>query len=159
MDVFYFLRENVAKIMITMGFALLILGVLTLTAFFTVIPLLSLSLGLTLLAFGFFSRMGLFSIEWRSTNGVAMMLLCVSVAFFALAVASIQFQELTTVQVAPVRFDGSANYPTGLIHEKSFILNTDRPFLSLFVLAIQGGLASFFVSLAVTGYSRLRSIM
>ena len=157
MDVFDFLRENAAKTLIATGFALSIVGILTLTTFFNIITLVSLPVGFTLLVFGFFAKIGLFSIEWRSINGVAAILLCVAVAFFAIAVSSIQFQEVTEIQVAPVRFDGSTNYPTGLIHEQSFILATDRPFSWLFSIAVQLGLASFLISVAAKAYSFLRS--
>ena len=159
MDVFYSIRENAAKIMIALGIVFLVLGVLTLTTLFTVIPMFSLFLGFLLLALGFFAHVGLFSVEWRSPNGLAMILLCVSVAFFALAVASIQFQEISSVRVAHQRFDVVGNFPAGRTFEDWLIVNTDRPFMSLFVLATQVGLASFLVSLAVKAYSRMRSIL
>jgi len=155
MDVFYSIRENVAKIMIVLGIVFLVLGVLTLTTVFAVIPMFSLSVGILLLALGFFARVGLFSVEWRSPNGLAVILLCVSVAFFALAVASIQFQEISSVKVAHQRFDVVGNFPAGRTFEDWLIVITDRPFMSLFILGTQVGLAFFVASVAIKTFSHL----
>jgi uncharacterized membrane protein HdeD (DUF308 family) len=156
MDIYYSIQENAAKIMIALGVVFLVLGVLTLTAFFAVIPMISLFLGLTFLTLGFFSHIGLLSVEWLSVDGFATILLCSSVVLFALAVASLQFQNFTTAQVALVHFDGYANYPTGLAHENWMILNTERPFLSLSILGTQVGLALFVASVTTKVISHLR---
>ena len=158
MDFFYSIKENVAKMMIALGLAFLTVGVLTLTMFLDFLPMLTLFLGFVFLMLGFFTQIGLFSVKLRSTSGLAMILLCISVVFFALAVASIPFQQVIGFSVAPVRFDGNGDlYPTGLIHTKWLALNTDRPLLSLFILGMQVGLVSFLASLTVVVYGYLRS--
>lgn len=156
MDFRFYIIENAAKIMIATGIVFLLLGVLTLTTFFSFIPMFSLFLGVLLLVLGVFAHIGLFSVEWRSPNGLAMILLCVSVAFFVLAVVSIQFQEVSGTQVGQVRFDGYGNFPTGLIHTDWLTINTERPFLSVFIIGTQVGVTFFIASSAVRAYSYLR---
>jgi hypothetical protein len=157
MDFRCYIVENAAKIMIAVGIAFLLLGVLTLTTFFSFIPMFSLFLGFMLLVLGVFTHVGLFSIEWRSTNGLAVILLCVSLAFFVLAIVSIQFQEVSSTYGGSVRFDGDgSNFPSGLIHSSWLTMETERPFLPLFIIGAQVGLAFFVACLAVKACSYLR---
>jgi hypothetical protein len=148
------MKENVAKIMIALGAVFLALGVLTLTTFYAIVPMFSLPLGIILLILGFFAHMGLFSIEWRSPNGLAMILLCVSVAFFALAVASTQFQGILRVRLIDRRVETAGGFPAGKTFEDWYFIETYRPFVSQFILCTQLGVAFFVASVAVKTLSR-----
>jgi hypothetical protein len=103
--------------------------------------------GIVLVAYGFFAQVGLFSIEWRSTNGVATMMLCVSVVFFAMAVMSLLFQEVTANIVIEV-FRGGV-FP-------SLRLVFTRPFLYLFALGSELGVIFFVISVILKVYSLFR---
>ncbi len=156
MDFLYSMKGNFAKITIVLGIAFLVLGIMTLTTLFTVIPMFSLFLGFLLLALGFFAQVGFFSVEWRSLSGLAVILLCISVASFALAVASIQFQEVVRVEVRDRLFDKAGGFPAGKTFEEWYFVETDRPFMSQFIFGTQLGTAFFAASLVVKALSRFR---
>jgi hypothetical protein len=141
------LRENFGKISIAIGILLVIFGVSTSSMVGSVASAGGLFSGIVLVAYGFFAQVGLFSIEWRSTNGVATMMLCVSVVFFAMAVMSLLFQEVTANIVIEV-FRGGV-FP-------SLRLVFTRPFLYLFALGSELGVIFFVISVILKVYSLFR---
>jgi len=149
MDVSCSIKENAGKIMIGLGAMFVVLGIMTLTTFYAVLPMYLVFVGFLFLAIGFFAHVGLFSVEWRSLNGLAVILLCISVASFALAITSTQFQEIISAQVAHIRADVAGGFPAGRTFQDWLVLRTDRPFISLSILGMQLGVAFFVASLAV----------
>ncbi len=141
------LRENFGKISIAIGILLVVFGVSTSSMVGSVASAVGLFSGIVLIAYGFFAQVGLFSIEWRSTNGVATMMLCVSVVFFAIAIMSLLFQDVTANIVIEV-FRGGV-FP-------SLRLVFTRPFLYLFALGSELGLIFFVISVILKVYSLFR---
>jgi hypothetical protein len=127
-----FVRENLGKFMIGFGILAVILGILLLDAFGTLGSASSMFTGILLIVYGFFLQVGLFSVTWRSINGVGTVLLCVSVCFFSLAVVGLQFQ---IVQAQP-----AAEVFRGMVVPFLRLTGT-RPFVYLFALGLQIGLA------------------
>jgi hypothetical protein len=127
-----YLRDNFGKVLIAAGTLLVILGVfITPDFYFTISPLgvvlaVTLFLGVVFVAYGFFVQVGLFSGRLRSINGLGTILLCVSVAFFAMAIVAIQFQLVTGFETIgmPSRGGGKPSYV--------LIPDSVRPFLFLF---------------------------
>jgi hypothetical protein len=141
------LRENFGKISIAIGILLVVFGISMSSMVGSVASAGGLFSGIVLVAYGFFAQVGLFSIEWRSTNGVATMTLCVSVAFFAIAITSLLFQEVTANIVIEV-FRGGV-FP-------SLRLVFTRPFLYLFALGSELGVIFFVISVILKVYSLFR---
>jgi hypothetical protein len=160
-DLSYSVHENMTRILILTGLGFLVFGVLTESTFYAsifdaTIPMLSLSIGLVLLLFGIISRTGLFAEGFRSVGGLGAILLCVSIVFFALAVASIQFQVMLEAKIAPVHFDGTSNYPTGLAHQPSLLIYSTRPFMSISMLSLETSLVLFVIGMMAIAYHHLR---
>jgi hypothetical protein len=141
------LRDNWGKVSITIGILLVVFGISMSSTLGTVASAAGLFSGFVLTAYGFFAQVGLFSIEWRSINGAATMTLCVSVVFFAVALMSLLFQEVSSNIVREI-FRGSVSMSLRLIFT--------RPFLYLFVLGSQFGLVSLVISVILKVYSLYR---
>lgn len=131
------LRDNFGKVSIAIGILLVVFGVSMSSTMGTFASAIGLFSGIVLIAYGFFAQVGLFSVEWRSTNGVATMMLCVSVVFFAVALMGFLFQEVSRTDLMREFFRGSVTLNLRLVFT--------RPFLYLFVLGSQLSLI-FFVS-------------
>ena len=142
------LKENFGKVSIAIGILLVVFGVSTSSMLGTVASAFGLFSGFVLIAYGFFAQVGLFSVEWRSINGAATMILCVSVAFFAIALVSLLFQEVSRADVIKEIFRGSVSLSVRLLFT--------RPFLYLFVLGSQLGLIFFVISVILKVYSLYR---
>ena len=141
------LKDNFGKVSIAIGILLVVFGVSTSSMLGTVASAGGLFSGVVLIAYGFFAQVGLFSVEWRSTNGVATMTLCVSVVFFAIAVMSLLFQDVTANIVIEV-FRGGV-FP-------SLRMVFTRPFLYLFALGSELGVIFFVISVILKVYSLFR---
>ena len=142
-----FMKGNLGKIMIGVGILAVVFGIFTLDSFGTLASASTLFFGVLLIVYGFFVHVGLFSIEWRSMNGVATVSLCVSVGFFALAIVALQFQIVHAEPAVEV-FRGA------LI---PFIrLTGTRPFVYLFALCSQIGLVVLAISIALRIFSHFR---
>ena len=137
-----FVRSNLGKIMIGVGILLVIFGIFMLDSFGTLASATGLFVGILLIMYGFFTETGLFSVEWRSINGVGNVLLCVSAGFFALAIVALQFQIVSATPVPEV-FHGFVMPFTRLQ------LTTSRPFIYLFALGSQVGITLFIVSIVL----------
>jgi uncharacterized membrane protein HdeD (DUF308 family) len=144
-----FVRNNLGKIMIGSGILAVIFGIFMLDSLGTLASASSLFLGVLLIVYGFFVQVGLLSVEWRSINGIATVLLCISVGFFALAIVALQFQ---IVYAEPVRevFHGA------LMPFMRLKLTASRPFVYLFALGSQIGLVLFTASIALKIFSHFR---
>lgn len=142
-----FLREYLGRILIGLGLILVFGGIMSLSTFyffipaFAVVPMVTLFLGLVFVAFGFFIQVGLFSIRWRSINGLGTILLCISVGFFALALVAIQIQLVTGFER-----DGNARMPM-------YFPISLRPFVFLFDYGLELGTAFLVASLVLKAIS------
>jgi hypothetical protein len=138
------LKDNFGKVSIAIGILLVVFGVSTSSMLGTVASSIGLFSGFVLIAYGFFAQVGLFSVEWRSINGAATMMLCVSVVFFAIALMSLLFQDVSA-SVAREVFRGGVFLSLRLVFT--------RPFLYLFALGSQLGLIFFVISVILKVYS------
>jgi uncharacterized membrane protein len=144
-----FLREYVGRILIGLGLVLIVVGIMALGTFyfsipgFAVVPILALFLGQVFVVYGFFIQVGLFSGRWRSINGLGTVLLCLSVACFAMAVVAIQIQLVTGFE-HDVVFSHSSR-----ITSTMFVPISLRPFLFLFDYGLELGTAFFVASLVL----------
>ena len=141
------LKDNFGKVSIAIGILLVVFGISMSSTLGTVASAIGLFSGFVLITYGFFAQVGLFSVEWRSINGAATMMLCVSVVFFAIALMSLLFQDVSSSLVLEV-FRGTVTQSLRLVFS--------RPFLYLFVLGSQVGLIFFVVSLILKVYSLFR---
>jgi hypothetical protein len=153
-----FLRDNLGKVLIALGIVFFVSGIMLLSTFYfelsalsVAVPTVPMFLGVMFIAYGFFVQVGLFSGRWRSINGLGTILLCISVAFFALALTAIQIQLVTGFQVEdmPSRSGGTSSF------SMLFPYST-RPFLSLFGLGLELGVAFFVAGIMVKAFSFLR---
>jgi hypothetical protein len=141
------LRDNFGKVSIAIGILLVVFGISMSSTLGTVASAFGLFSGFVLIAYGFFAQVGLFSIEWRSINGVATLTLCVSVVFFSVALMSLLFQDVSSSVVREI-FRGSVSLSLRLVFT--------RPFLYLFVLGSQLGLIFLIISVILKVYSLFR---
>lgn len=156
-DLWDVLRDNLSKIMIVVGIVLVVVGLFLVSDYYVVLPAYSavpafiLFLGILLVAYGFFVQVGLFSVKWKSINGLGTVLLCIAVGFFAIAFVSIQIQLITgfIVEGEPGH-SGPTNYGIAIPY-------SIRPFLFLFGQTFQLGLVFLVVSVALKIFSFLRS--
>jgi len=141
------LKDNFGKVSIAIGILLVVFGVFMSNMLGTVASAIGLFSGFVLIVYGFFAQVGLFSVEWRSTNGAATMTLCVSVVFFGIAIVSLLFQEASWSIVTEF-FRGNVSQSLRLVFA--------RPFLYLFVLGSQLGLIFLVISVFLKVYSLFR---
>lgn len=150
------LREYLGRILIGLGLILVVAGILLVSTFyffiptFAIVPIATLFLGLVFVAYGFFIQVGLFSVRWRSLNGLGTILLCISVGFFALAIVAIQIQLVTGFEQVGVPSRG------GTIPFIMFFPISFRPFLYLFGLGLELGAAFLVASLVLKAVSFFR---
>ena len=144
-----FVRQNLSKIMIGAGILGVIFGIFMLDTFGTLASATGVFIGVLLIAYGFFIQIGLFSVKWRSINGVGTVLLCISVGFFALAIVALQFQVVSAEAVREVAHGF-------LMPFTRLKLTANRPFVYLFALGSQIGLILFVTSIALKIFSHLR---
>jgi uncharacterized membrane protein HdeD (DUF308 family) len=137
-------RDNLGKIMIGVGILAVIFGIFMLDSFGTFASVSSLFIGVLLIVYGFFLQVGLFSVKWRSMNGIGTVLLCISVGFFALAIVALQFQI--------VHAESAVEVFRGLVIPFMRLSGT-RPFVYLFALCLQIGLGVLAAGIALKIYS------
>jgi hypothetical protein len=142
MSVYYYVREYLGKIMILIGVVLLVLGVLSLNLFGSIYSAGSLFFGIILLFFGFFAQLGFFWGNLRSLGGVGTILICVSVASFALSIAVAQFLEVRSIAYGPVISHGTVLGWAGF-------LITDRPFTWMSDVLMQLGLTLLVIGIVL----------
>ena len=141
------LKENFGKVSIAIGILCVVFGVAMSSTLGTFASAIGLFFGFVLIAYGFFAQIGLFSVEWRSINGAATMTLCLSVVFFAIALVSLLFQEVSA--------NIMREFFRGGVFESVHLVFT-RPFLYLFALGSQLGLIFFVISVILKVYSLFR---
>jgi len=141
------LKDNFGKVSIAFGILLVVFGLFMSSTLGTVASAIGLFSGFVLIAYGFFAQVGLFSVEWRSINGVATMTLCVSVVFFSIALMSLLFQDVSAYMTRDF-FRGTVIPGVRLV--------LTRPFLYLFALGSELGVISFVISVILKVYSLFR---
>ena len=153
-----FLKDNLGKVLITLGIVFFLSGILLISTFYfelsapsVAVPTVPMFLGITFIAYGFFVQVGLFSGRWRSINGLGTILLCISVAFFALAITAIQVQLVTGFEVEDAPSRGGGRSPFSMVFPYS-----TRPFLSLFGLGLEWGVGFFVAGTIFKAFSYLR---
>lgn len=144
-----FVRHNLGKIMIGAGILGVIFGIFMLDTLGTLASAAGMFIGVLLIAYGFFIQIGLFSMKWRSINGLGTVLLCVSVGFFALGIVALQFQIVSAEAVREI----SHGF---LMPFTRLRLTSTRPFVYLFALGSQLGLILFVTSIALKIFSHFR---
>jgi len=149
-DVFKeYLEEYSWSIMIIAGILLLVVGLMSYNTFGSLLSAATLFFGIIFVSFGFFARLEFFYQRLRSLNGLGTILVCISVVFFALSVAFMEFQAVKGVRTVP-------DYFRGFLRGYSVIVTTHRPYVWLGVTSIWVGLASFLAGLIVKVYCALK---
>ena len=149
-DVFKeYLEDYSGSIMIIAGVLLLVVGLMSYNTFGSLLSAATLFFGIIFVSFGFFARLGFFYSRLRSLNGLGTILVCISVVFFALSVAFMEFQAVKGVRTVP-------DYFRGFLRGYSVIVTTHRPYVWLGVTSIWVGLASFLAGLIVKVYCALK---
>jgi hypothetical protein len=149
-DVFKeYLEDYSGSIMIIAGVLLLVVGLMSYNTFGSLLSAATLFFGIIFVSFGFFARLGFFYSRLRSLNGLGTILVCISVVFFALSIAFMEFQAVKGVRTVPDFF-------RGFIRGYYQIVTTYRPYVWLGVTSIWVGLASFLAGLIVKVYCALK---
>lgn len=153
-----FLKDNLGKVLIALGIVFFLSGILLLSTFYfglsalgVAVPTVPMFLGVVFIVYGFFVQVGLFSGRWRSIDGLGTILLCISVAFFALAIAAIQVQLVMGFEMQDVPSRGGGRSSFSMLFPYS-----TRPFLSLFGLGLEWGVAFFVAGMIIKAFSFLR---
>jgi hypothetical protein len=144
-----YLKEYSGNIMIFSGVLLLVVGLMFVETFGSLVSVVAFFFGIIFVAFGFFARLGLFYLKLSSLNGLGTILICVSVVFFALSFAVIQYQAVKSVVTIP-------QYLHGVIIGYITSINTYRPYAWLSFTSIGVGLPIFLAGLAVKAYCARR---
>ena len=151
------LRDNLSKIMIIAGMILIVFGIVFVGDYYFELPAyaiispVTMFAGIVFLVYGFFLQVGLFSVKWRSINGLGTLLLCAAVAFFALAIVSMQIQLVTgfLLKGEPSRSGG--------VNIFDAIPISVRPLLPIFGEALEFGAIFLTVSVILKVTSFLRA--
>jgi hypothetical protein len=144
-----YLEEYSGNLMILAGVLLLVVGLMFLETFGSVLSAVTLFLGVILVSFGLFVRLGLFHLKLRSLNGLGTILLCGSVVFFALCIPVMEFLAVQRVIAVPQYFHG-------IIIGYSEVIITYRPYAWLGAISIWVGVGLFLASLIVKVYCVLK---
>jgi len=144
-----YLLEYSGNIMIFSGIVLFVVGLFFTETFGSPVSAIAFFFGITFFTFGLFARLGLFYSKLNSLDGLGTILICVSVALFALSFSLIVFQAVKSVTYIPVMGPG------GRITYSPQI-NTYRPYAGFSLNLIAVGLPILFVALIAKGYSARR---
>jgi uncharacterized membrane protein HdeD (DUF308 family) len=143
-----YLQEYSGNIMILSGILLLVVGLLYVETFGSLVSVVAFFFGIVLFTFGFFARIGLFSLKLSSLNGLGTVLICVSVMLFALSFSLIEFEAVASITYMPEMVGGELIYIPQV--------NTYRPYAWLSFISIEVGLPIFFVALIAKVFSARR---
>jgi hypothetical protein len=149
-DVTDFVTEYLGKIMFLVGALLMAFGILNLNLFGTMMSAISLFLGTLFIVFGIFVLLGVFSVEFRSLNGISLILICASVVFLAMSFVSLQFLSTEVVDINPYYYRMHFLYYV-------IYLRSERPYLWASSLFAFLALASFIAGVVLKVYHNLRS--
>jgi len=149
MSIYISVRDNVGKIVFSIGVVILLVGVLTLSILGSMLSAGALFAGILLVVFGLFTQVGLFSGDWRSIGAVGTVLICVSIVLVAYGVVVMEFVEVKFVGTVPVVDRGS-------ILGYNLVLSSERPYLWLSSLLMQSGLAVFIAGLVLKVFKAIR---
>jgi hypothetical protein len=143
-----YLVEYVGNIMIVAGIVLLAVGVLSVNIFGSIMSVFTFFFGIICVAFGFFARIGLFY-RLRSLNGLGTILVCVSVAFFALSVALLEFLSVKGFRLIPI-------YYRGVLEGTTLYVSLYRPYAWLSFASLWVSIGTFLAGLIVKVYCYYR---
>jgi uncharacterized membrane protein HdeD (DUF308 family) len=149
-DVVDFVTDYSGKIMFLAGALLMTFGVLNFNMFGTMASAISLFLGILFLVFGLFVLLGVFSVKFRSADGLGLILICASVVSFAFSFAILQFLSAEIAEIDPY-------YSRWRLYGFLVYFHSERPYLwasSLFALL---GLALVITGVVLKIYHNLRS--
>jgi hypothetical protein len=141
-DVVDYLKENFGKLLILLGIAAFISGLLLLETFGSVWSAIGFFFGIVLVASGFFFELELFS-DIRSLAGLGSILIFASIIFFALSVSFFQFLEISSVSYIQEIFKGA------VLPFSRAILHTSRPYVWLCSLFFWAGFSLLIFGLVV----------
>jgi hypothetical protein len=100
------LAEYLPGIMVFLGIVLFVVGLLFMQVSSSPVSVIGFFFGIVLIAFGILARVGFFSTNLRSLNGLGTVLICISVVFFSLSFSVLQFQEVSGYVQIPVMDHG-----------------------------------------------------
>ncbi len=132
--------ENLDKLTFFVGVILTFVGFVTINGWGTLVSAASLFSGILLVFLGLFSLLGLFPREWRSVNGVAVLLVCFAVALLAFSLVSFEFLKITHSVLSPIYPHGAGPNTPPLGYQ--VIITTDRAYAWLSSLCAYLGLGS-----------------
>jgi hypothetical protein len=145
-----YLQEYSWGILAFSGIALLVVGLMFMQSFGSPLSMIGFFLGIILVTFGFFARIGLFSSKLGSLDGLGTILICVSVVFLSLSFAVIEFSAVAGYESIPI-FSRSGKF-IGMEQEPIIY----RPYAWLSLTSIGIGLPIFLAGLIVKAYSARR---
>jgi len=144
-----YLLEYSGNIMIFSGFSLLVAGLMLLDTYGSLLSATTFFFGIVFVCFGAFSRLGLFYLKLRSFDGLGTILVCVSVVFFALSIALLEFLAVNGVFVVSQSIRG---FLQGYI----LITTTYRPYAWLSAYSIWACIVSLVTGLILKVYCARR---
>ena len=101
--VLHVIRDHLDATLVLSGFMLLVVGLLYKRDMGSWFSAGTLFLGIVSFTFGFFLKLGIFSVKLRSLAGVGITLICASVICLALSIALFQFIDMTILRIMRVR--------------------------------------------------------
>jgi hypothetical protein len=151
LDVVYYVEENLGKLMFLIGIMLLLVGVLSFNGFGSIMSAASVFFGIVCAVFGLFLQLGVFSVEFRSLNGVSIILFCVSIVCLAFSFAVLEFLSTTIVDwdIFFMGHGGRFFFTPDLVSE--------RPYLWVSGIFMLLGLALLIIGIVVRIYNSLKS--
>lgn len=144
-----YLEEYSGGILLIVGIALLLTGLLFLKTTGSLMSAISFFIGITFTAFGIFIKVGFFSVKLRSLDGLGIMLVCSSVLLFALSIALIQFSEIRVAGFTQEVFRG-VPLPYFKLH-----LESERPYASIVSILIKLSVIQLLLGTAIKIYCAL----
>jgi hypothetical protein len=143
----YYLEEYFGEILFLLGVILFFISVGALSTFGTVLSAGCFFFGVLLVFFGLFARLGVFSVKFRSLDGVSVILICCSIVLLAFSVAVLEFLT-TNVGVDVFIFRYKIYY--------MLTFNSERPYVWVSGVCMLFGFLFLVFGLALKVYSILR---
>ena len=148
--VYTYVMDEMGKIMLLIGIALLVVGLLAFNSFGSVLSAGSFFFGILFIVFGMLVQLGFFPRDLRSLSGVGTILICLSIVFITFSIVVAEFVEMDLVRIVPSIFKGA------IIGYRA-LMESERPYLWLSTLFMQFGLATLIIGIVLRIFNALRS--
>jgi hypothetical protein len=150
LDVVYYVEEYLGKLMFLIGIILLLVGVLSFNLFGSIMSAASVFFGIVCVVFGLFFQLGVFSVKFRSLNGVSIILFCASIVCLAFSFVVLEFLSTAIV-----------DWDIFIIgHTQRFVFApvfySERPYLWVSGIFMFLGLALLIIGIVLRVYNSLK---